>query len=351
MIAWRLACEGCDVVLIDAAPMADNASGMAAGMLAPAFEAALGGAMRNCFPLLKAARDCWPAVVERLDAEIGFRRSGAAWIDLAGERPQIETHAAELAAIGAVTETWDEPASRVRLGLPRTIRGPALFTPEDWRLDPPAALTALRRAAIEKGARVLTDHVVGFARGRVHLSGKESFAADRLIVATGFSRSDLAPEMAALSPIKGQLLCFPGLGVADDRPVLRTALGYAAFGIGGLRVGATMEVGADDRAVDAASIEPFVRLSQALVPAEACTAFKPEAGVRAATPDGLPLVGRSATSGVYLATGARRNGWLLAPLVAEITAAYLAGRDPGPFAKHLAPNRCLEEEATCRVSG
>jgi glycine oxidase len=47
--------------------------------------------------------------------------------------------------------------------------------------------------------------------------------------------------------------------------------------------------------------------------------------VRASSPDGLPLAGASAERGLFLATGARRNGWLLAPLVAETVVAAVAG--------------------------
>jgi glycine oxidase len=63
------------------------------------------------------------------------------------------------------------------------------------------------------------------------------------------------------------------------------------------------------------------------------------AGVRAATPDGLPMVGASSASGVLVAAGARRNGWLLAPLVAQLIAACVTGRDPGPYAAKLDPRR------------
>ena len=62
-------------------------------------------------------------------------------------------------------------------------------------------------------------------------------------------------------------------------------------------------------------------------------------GVRAATSDGLPMVGASAAPGVVLAVGARRNGWLLAPLVAQLVAACVTGRDPGPYAAALDPAR------------
>ncbi|MBJ7413414.1 MAG: D-amino-acid oxidase, partial [Phenylobacterium sp.] len=63
------------------------------------------------------------------------------------------------------------------------------------------------------------------------------------------------------------------------------------------------------------------------------------AGVRAATPDGLPMGGPGRAPGVMLAVGPRRNGWLLAPLVAQTIAACVTGRDPGSFAARLDPAR------------
>jgi glycine oxidase len=100
-----------------------------------------------------------------------------------------------------------------------------------------------------------------------------------------------------------------------------------------------MEPGRADRQVTDAAAAALRRLAARLVPALEGAAFTGEAGVRAATPDGLPLVGPSALPGVFLATGARRNGWLLAPLVAELSASYLAGRDPGPHAGLMVARR------------
>ena len=67
--------------------------------------------------------------------------------------------------------------------------------------------------------------------------------------------------------------------------------------------------------------------------------------VSAATPDGLPMVGWSARPDRLLAVGARRNGWLLAPLVARTIAAYLADEDPGPYAARLDPRRFDNKDA------
>ena len=134
----------------------------------------------------------------------------------------------------------------------------------------------------------------------------------------------MAPEQAVLAPIKGQLLRFPDAGVVDG-PILRSLLGYVTPSADGAVVGASMEEGlsdlslsqdiADRLRVEAAWLSPGLGLAHA-------NGF---AGIRAASPDGLPLIGRSAT-GVWLAAGARRNGWLLAPLAAAVLTRLMAGK-------------------------
>lgn len=62
------------------------------------------------------------------------------------------------------------------------------------------------------------------------------------------------------------------------------------------------------------------------------------AAVRGATPDGVPLAG-AAGKGLHLALAPRRNGWLLAPLVAQVVADGIEGRQPAPHAAALDPLR------------
>jgi glycine oxidase len=52
------------------------------------------------------------------------------------------------------------------------------------------------------------------------------------------------------------------------------------------------------------------------------------AGLRPATPDRLPYIGRGPLEGLIVATGHYRNGILLAPITAEIVADLLAGQEP-----------------------
>ena len=337
-IALVLAEAGARVVLADPASLGDNASGVAAGMLAPAFEAVLDEDSKAHFPLMRAARDLWPDVAAGL-GDIGFRRSGAIWVDLPSAGPLIDSHMRALAcldveaALLSAGELLDHiPGLAVNLGS-------GLFTPDDWRLEPGKALVALRDALLSAGGRITAQSVLAFEPGSARLSDGETLAADFLVVATGAARTDLAPELAGLRPIKGQILRYEDARPGDDCPVVRCQGGYAVAARDGLRVGATMEPGLDDRRVTDAATTALASLSGALFQKLEGAAFTARAGVRAATSDGLPLVGPSARDGVWLATGARRNGWLLAPLVARMLAAYLADRDPGPYAGLLAARR------------
>src|SRR5579872_218257 len=333
-IAVLLARAGASVIDADAALAGANASGVAAGMLAPAFEAEPGE-----YAILKDARDAWPAFAEALGADIGLRRSGAVWFDLPGAESRLEVLARGLKTAGAKYEHWGRDAlARAAPGL-TAAAGAGLFTPEDWRLEPRAALRALQRAAAGAGATSVSANVAGFTAGRVSFADGETFAADALVLATGAAGQEWAPESLGLSPIKGHILTFSAARAADDRPIVRTARGYAVPTPGGLRVGATMEPGVAEDRVDPEAAAPLSNLAVDLYPALAGAIFDIQAGVRAATADGWPLVGASAAPGVWLAAGARRNGWLLAPLVARMTAAYLAGGDPGPHAQRFEARR------------
>ncbi|HEV7385353.1 MAG TPA: FAD-dependent oxidoreductase [Phenylobacterium sp.] len=318
--ALALADAGCSVTVCDPA-REPNASAVAAGMLAPVFEAALDAETGGCLDLLMAARNLWPAVAARTGIEID--RSGTAAV---GSEAWLAAVRAGLTRLGV--RGTDLPRAMLEDHAPGIAPGlQAVLMREDWRLEPRPALHVLRRAAEAAGVAFRKEAVTRYD------------GADWLVVATGAAQAlaDLAPELERLSPIKGQILRFSGGG--RGRMSLRGEGAYAVPGSGGLAVGATMEHGASDTRVDPVSLAPLVRAAGRLFPGLAGASFDVSVGVRAATPDGLPMVGLSETSGVVLAVGARRNGWLLAPLAAEIVTACVTGRDPGPYAARLEPGR------------
>lgn len=336
-IALILAQGGARVRLIDCAAPGDNASGVAAGMLAPAFEAMLDPLSSDHFALLRDARDLWPDFVGRLESDVGLRRCGAIW--LSGDADP-EACALGLSRLGARAERLSAGAARAAAPDLGPNAGEGVFTPDDWRLDAAAALSGIVRAAGRAGVETITGKLVAIeAETTGVLQDGRRLEADAIVLATGAGRAPLAPELAHLSPIKGHILQYAWPSAASPSPILRCSGGYGVVGAGVVRVGATMQAGRDDRHIEPQVVAQLhalaVRLFPALEPAKANAA----AGVRAATPDGLPLVGPSSLPGVFLAAGARRNGWLLAPMVATMTAAYLAGGDAGPRAALFDPRR------------
>ena len=328
VLALRLLDEGAEVVLADPAPLGANASGVAAGMLAPAFEAALDPLSASHFKLLKAARDLWPELVARLAGfGAGLDLSGSLWV---GDAASSAAMLARLSGLGAQAEQLDAgQAARMSPGLQAPAG--AVFTPEDWSLEPRQVLAALRQAFEAGGGVVKAEQARALTDG----------PADLLILATGFAADpwrDALPKAGLLTPIKGQLAQLSA-GAPRSGPVVRTEGAYIVPRGSGPVAGATMEAGASDLEVDPATIARLKASAAQLYPRLGTAEATGAAGVRWAAPDGLPLVGRSRRPDVRLALGARRNGWLLAPLIAEVIADDLAGGRGGLWARMLDPER------------
>ncbi len=331
-IAHELARSGAVVTVADPLDLGDSASGVAGGMLAPVFESLLDPVAPDV-SLLRAARDLWPDLAERIGLPLAT--DGALVI---GQYDDIDSWATRLAALDADFRALTSTDLMRRVPW-LASGGPALWTPEDWRLSPYDALTALRKAAEGRGARWRRASVVGFEPGRADLSDGAALDCDALVVATGASRSlrGVAPELNLLAPIKGQILRWPT--VALGGPVVRLDGGYICPSAFGVTAGATMEPGREDLDIDSSAVAGLRDMASALAPALVGEPLEARAGVRAATPDGLPLVGPAARPGVWLAVGARRNGWLLAPLVARIITAMLAGTVTESIAARFDPAR------------
>jgi len=311
--ALSLIRRGARVVLADPGAQADNASGVAAGMLAPVFEALLDPVSADHYPILKIARDAWTTLLQSHPGLPPLDRAGGL---LRVSEPGIgEALLARARVIGAPLEALDAvQAGRRAPGL--AGEGAFLFTPDDWRLEPRAMLAALLAAFEAAGGLRLAGSANRWRDGLVLFEDAKPLAADALVLATGINGG-------GLTPIKGQILRFDGFGPATG-PVVRGEGVYAAPSSQGMIVGATMEEGRLDRAIDPEAIARLRAGAARLYPALGEMAASAYAGVRAATADGLPLVGRAGESGVLTARGARRNGWLLAPLMAEVIAERLA---------------------------
>ena len=329
-VGVRLAQAGASVCLVGPDPTA-SASRVAAGMIAPLTETWTDPATSGALPLFTAAAALWPMFAA--ETGVRFRRTGALWIPPPGGQPPRSVDPSRYALV-------DLSQARAMSPLLETVDGPMFHAPEEGCVDAGQALAALGETFAALGG----VRRVGEARsvGAIWRVGAMEIRAGKVVLASGMSAvslSDLAPETRILTPVRGQILRLETC-IDPMSPSLRGPGAYVApQSDGSVRVGATMEAGETSLAPDPDTTARLLAAASRFAPSLEGIAVTAEVGIRAATPDALPLVGPSSRAGVFLATGLRRNGWLLAPLVAEVIAAYLADKDPGRYAGELRPGR------------
>lgn len=313
--AATLAARGHGVVVVD--PGGANASSVAAGMIAPAMETLgdlKGGA--DHATLFQAAAGLWPAFAEAHG--VVLHREGAEWRG-DGAAEMAET----LTARGF--DVWPSEGG--------------FLAPDEARVDAAEALAALGR-----NVKMLTARATRIARDgegwAVTLDDGERLEARQVVVATGVGAAVSGPlSLEALAglitPIKGQLAFTPQRLVER---VVRGEAGYVAPAGTGSVIGATMQTGADDLAVDEAAGVALVQGCLAMIGVGGPPPLEWRVGVRGASPDGLPMAGM-VEPGLHAALAPRRNGWLLGPLVGAVLADGVEGRAPGVRAAALDPQR------------
>jgi len=342
-IAWRAAQRGLSVCVLERGELGGGASHVAAGMLAPVTEADAGE--QALLELgLRSAR-AWPAFAAALTdaggADPGLRDSGA--LVVARDRDEAAALERELALrleLGLdVRRLLPSAARRLEPALAPTVRL-ALDVPGDHCADPRALALALalaaRRASVtlRTGSAVRSvEHSGGHVTGAV-LAGGEVVRAQRIVVAAGAWSGTIAglPRIP-LRPVKGQILRLrdpAGAGLLER--IVRFEGGYLVpRGDGRYVLGATMEERGFDTTVTAGGLYELLRDAGELVPGvHELVVEEMAAGLRPATPDNAPLLGRATElAGLHWATGHHRNGILLAPVSAELVVDGLEGRGAG----------------------
>ena len=195
-----------------------------------------------------------------------------------------------------------------------------------------------------KGLTSLSCWAVRLARRRAD-QGSGSPAASRsraesVVVANGVWAGELAG--VPIRPVKGQILRLrdPGGPGLVDR-VVRLAESYVVpRGDGRYVVGATVEEHGFDTALTAGGVFEVLRDASEVLPGLLELEIEEAAvGLRPATPDNGPLLGRATKDGPILAAGHFRNGILLAPITADAIAAILAGKEPPPEVEPFTADR------------
>ncbi len=331
-LALELRRRGLHVLVLDRGQPGAEASTAGAGMLA-ATEVDGPPALLE---LARLGAEMYPDFVRQAEADSGmpgfsidFSRQGAICLGhklLPGERFLSD---AELAAL--------EPALAAS-------SLPATFIAEDF-VDPRSLMPALVASAKRRGAHIHSgSEVISLleegVKENTRIAGvrtrQTEYHAPIVVNCGGAWTSQLTPSIPA-RPVKGHMLALIPSRPHPISHVIRhreSDVYLVPRRDGQIAVGSTVEEAGFDKRVDPDAIQRLQQLAANLLP-ELGEARIHQAwtGLRPGTPDKLPILGSTALTGYFVATGHFRNGILLAPATARVMADLITG---APLAIDLA---------------
>ena len=219
-----------------------------------------------------------------------------------------------------------------------------IYAPQDESGDAHRFTQELARLAAEKG--------VGFRYGiaiealeqagdmlfGVRAHDGERYVADAYVVCLGsYSPLLLRPVgiHVPVYPLKGYSITLP-LGPAESAAAPSVSLSDEAFKLvisrlgERLRIAGTAELAGYDTSVNEVRCNAILHRVRQLFPQlGAVHVVETWAGLRPATPDNIPVIGRTPLRNLYLNTGHGTLGWTLACGSGRATADLISGRPPG----------------------
>jgi glycine oxidase len=340
--AFAAAARGFSVTVVESGRPGGQASGAAAGMLAPYTENpdgpdpffALGLKSLRMYP------DWMAEIGEASGLRVELHRSGS--LAVAFNEADVLPLTARMTwqnRYGAGAELVHSAELRRLEPLLAPEIGTALYVPEESHVYAPALVEALEAACRRRGVGIAA--AAGLTvRLNLHADGVEietehagTFTGDQLAVCTGAWTGLFERELGLplpIHPIRGQICAFPVPIGLIRRIVVSPQAYWTAKSNGTLVCGASEDVAGFDASVTERGIARLVRWGPKVFPfLKDLEPVHRWAGLRPGTLDGRPLIGRLRHAPrVVIAAGHYRNGILLAPATGAAVAALLAGDAP-----------------------
>jgi glycine/D-amino acid oxidase-like deaminating enzyme len=336
--AAELAARGMNVIVLDAHGIGGGATAAGMGHIVVMNDSPAE------FALSRYSRELWLALAPQLRARDAFARCGTLWVAADDEEWQAaRAMQAAFSVQGIAAQLLDAAALRacepaLAHGLVGGLRiedDSIVYAPAaaQWLLEasPAAARIEVRRYAAARAVQ---------ARG-VTLANGERIDAAHVVVANGIQAGELVASLP-LQPKKGHLLItdrYPGfirhqlleLGyIKSAHHATGTSVAFNAQPrpTGQLLIGSSRQFETTDPAVEMPVLGRMLQRAARYLPA-LCTlnGIRAWTGFRAASPDGLPLIGPAgdAAPGVWLAVGHEGLGVTTSLATAQLLAAQITG--------------------------
>jgi glycine oxidase len=348
-VAYELASRGASVTVLDSRAAGQGATQAAAGMLAPYIE----GFGKPILAMAAKSLGMYDEFVERVRGDSGldvdYHREGSLQVITADEAADgLLALEAAAAAAGVRCALLDAPQIRDLEPLVTPEIAGGMLIPDHGVVVPGSLSRALTAAARARGARFESDrHVerVAVREGGFRLETRGGpVDACRVVMAGGSWSGRLAIDGTPplpVRPVRGQLLHLTSAGASPRRVIWGAGCYLAPSSGGALAVGATMEEAGFDERATAAGVRDLLEAATDLMPSLWQATFEGvRVGLRPATPDEMPIMGRShAHPGLFYATGHFRNGILLAPLTGRVMADLVLDNREDPVLAGASPQR------------
>jgi glycine/D-amino acid oxidase-like deaminating enzyme len=308
------------------------------------------------FALTRYSQRLWHELARELPRAAEYEQRGTLWVaadeeEMAeAERKQAFYRERDVPAVVLSARELAEAEPNLRAGL-----AGALLVEEDGVVYPPAVALHLAQRAEMSGAVLMVGRsVVEMRQGAVLLDDGTRLTAPRLVNATGAWSPAMEPEIPVKKRkghlaiterypdfVRHQLVELGYLKSAHSMGADSVAFNVQPRSTGQILIGSSRQYGNEDAAVDEHMMSWMLQRAALYMPGIAkLQAIRVWTGFRAATPDKLPLIGRScADESVWLATGHEGLGITTSLGTAELLAAAFAGREPAIAAEPYLPAR------------
>ncbi|MBF8266585.1 MAG: Glycine oxidase ThiO [Dehalococcoidia bacterium] len=343
-VAYHLAGAGLRVTVVERGRVGGGASGVAAGMVAPLSETPSPGhhlklALESCALHLELL----PRLQEESGIDVEYLPSGILHLAFTPEdedRLRARMEWQEPLGMG-VQWLSSQEARLVEPALGEEVTG-ALLSPREGHLNSGRLVRALAQGAARRGAAILQDtEVLGLLSHQGRVTGVKLPSGDLegewVVLASGAWAGLYGGWLGVdvpVHPVRGQILATRALPCPISRIVWHGLTYLLPKADGSVVLGTTSEeAGFRDRAT-LQGIAGILRRAIRLVPAVAeGELHRVWAGLRPASPDGLPILGPvPGWEGILLAVGHFRSGILLSAITGKMICDYIVRGDTQPLA-------------------
>jgi glycine oxidase ThiO len=358
--ALELAQRGSEIVVFDKNAPGRGASWAAAGMLAPAFEAAAyGPGADHLFELCLASSKLWPDWAKRLEQMTGMASgyNPEPTIAIKSEPSDVSYEALARALIDkniAHQQLGQHDLSTIEPRLAAHVQS-GIRLPTDTQVDNRLTLLSLISACAHL-PNVDIKH--GEAELEFGASGFRHEGFDVTLVCAGWQTSivktmidggilklvNVDPVLDEIDPYGGQMLSVERTA-ASPNTTIRAGDLYIVPKRDRVIIGATVEPGVVRDHSETSDIDALLQRASAFCPSLAdARVLETWAGVRPGTDTHAPLMGETQADGLFVASGHYRNGILLAPITAKIMADLIIDGEASTLARHFWPSAYISQK-------